>query len=241
VVFIMAGSALHLIIADDVRRRVLVGRADTGAAWTYPEEYLLGSLGADIWYAPSLDAKLPDSPFPLSFADLFDAIGGPDSPLTGLRRVLGEIEAARDSHDLGRALKVLAGAPVILGHLAGRRPAFSDLLFQALPVFVAYEQQDSSLADVDNWTEQKWGFGDLLHWRRTGRFLANLWAVAEERSGEPGERAKAFALGYLTHIATDVTSHAYVNQIVGGPARALREVAPSQPRERQRSCGARAG
>jgi len=65
----------------------------------------------------------------------------------------------------------------------------------------------------NNEKEETWLWFDMLHYRRTGQFAQNL----VKRAGS--DRGKAFAFGYLSHIATDVTGHAFVNQIVGTPYR----------------------
>ncbi|MEM0482829.1 MAG: zinc dependent phospholipase C family protein [Nitrososphaerota archaeon] len=61
--------------------------------------------------------------------------------------------------------------------------------------------------------EADWYWFDMLHYRNTGRFAANLIALADD------DVKLAYAYGYLTHIATDVVGHGFVNQIVGGPYR----------------------
>ena len=60
-----------------------------------------------------------------------------------------------------------------------------------------------------NRSEDKWYWFDMLHYRRTGYFARQLV------DGATTPAQKAFAFGYLSHIATDVTGHPYVNQIVG--------------------------
>jgi hypothetical protein len=59
-------------------------------------------------------------------------------------------------------------------------------------------------------------WSDMLHYRKTGAFGQALWHGAA-KSDDDG--LKAYALGYLTHMATDVTGHAMVNAIAGGPFR----------------------
>ena len=61
--------------------------------------------------------------------------------------------------------------------------------------------------------ESEWYWLDMLHYRDTGRFAANLVSSAES------DPQIAYAFGYLTHIATDIVGHSYINQIVGGPYR----------------------
>ena len=59
-------------------------------------------------------------------------------------------------------------------------------------------------------------WSDMLHYRKTGQFGQALWDGA---ATSDDEGVRAYALGYLTHIATDVTGHAMVNAIAGGPFR----------------------
>jgi hypothetical protein len=71
--------------------------------------------------------------------------------------------------------------------------------------------------------EQTFFWSDMFHYRETSRFAAVLW----QRAGDPTivpnatdrARFQAFALGWMAHIGTDVTGHAFVNQKVGGPYR----------------------
>lgn len=68
--------------------------------------------------------------------------------------------------------------------------------------------------------EQTFFWSDMLHYRETYRFGATLWQRA---SLEPDltlrARFQAFALGWISHLATDVTGHPFVNQKAGGPYR----------------------
>ena len=63
--------------------------------------------------------------------------------------------------------------------------------------------------------EEKWYWFDMIHYRYTGEFAKNLQQLASSGT----DLQKAFAYGWLTHLAGDVTGHPYVNQIVGGPYR----------------------
>ena len=65
----------------------------------------------------------------------------------------------------------------------------------------------------DGKPEQDWYWFDMLHYRYTGDFARALL----ENATTPAQ--KAYAYGYITHVATDVVGHGYVNQIVGGPYR----------------------
>ena len=71
--------------------------------------------------------------------------------------------------------------------------------------------------------EQTFFWSDMLHYRETYRFGAVLWQRASDPQIVPDpeqrERFQAFALGWMSHLATDVTGHAFVNQKAGGPYR----------------------
>jgi hypothetical protein len=62
--------------------------------------------------------------------------------------------------------------------------------------------------------EDQWYWFDTLHYRRTGRFASELWRLA----GSDIELQR-YALGYVSHIGTDVVGHPFVNAITGGPYR----------------------
>lgn len=67
-----------------------------------------------------------------------------------------------------------------------------------------------------NRPEIDWYWFDMLHYRQSGAFAQNLIELAELADND---KQKAYAYGYLTHIATDVMGHPYVNQMVGAPYR----------------------
>ncbi len=61
--------------------------------------------------------------------------------------------------------------------------------------------------------EQTFFWSDMLHYRKTDEFAHELWKSATT------DQQRAFALGWMTHIATDVTGHCFVNEKAGGPYR----------------------
>src|SRR2546430_11876401 len=63
---------------------------------------------------------------------------------------------------------------------------------------------------------EEWFWADVLHYWRSGKFVENLVARAKA-SGNPN--LIAYAYGYVSHYATDVVGHPYVNQVVGAPWR----------------------
>ena len=65
----------------------------------------------------------------------------------------------------------------------------------------------------DGLSENEFFWSDIFHYRKTYKFARALWINART------EQEMAFALGWMTHCATDVTGHPFVNQKVGGPWR----------------------
>jgi hypothetical protein len=86
-----------------------------------------------------------------------------------------------------------------------------------------------SLGLNKGYDNQDFFWSDMLHYRKTSRFGRSLWTLAEdkEKSGQPtteeakviADRLRAYALGYITHLATDTTGHPFVNEKSGGPFR----------------------
>jgi len=121
-----------------------------------------------------------------------------------IRHLLGEIretsELFRSAVGTGLLAGVLEGADLIT-NAAGTGPLSRQFFQMFVPDLQA------------NKHETEWYWFDMLHYRKTGEFARNLL----ERAGS--HREQAFAFGYLSHIAADVTGHAYVNQVVGTPYR----------------------
>ncbi len=68
--------------------------------------------------------------------------------------------------------------------------------------------------------EQAFFWSDMLHYRRTYEFAARLWQNASaEKDQARRARFQAFALGWMSHLATDVVGHSFVNEKSGGPYR----------------------
>ena len=76
--------------------------------------------------------------------------------------------------------------------------------------------QDQLAGQMPRMDVRNWYWFDILHYRKVGRLAYEMKKKAFE-SNDP--KLKAYTYGYLSHIATDVIGHAYVNQIVGGPYR----------------------
>ncbi|MFD7613068.1 zinc dependent phospholipase C family protein [Streptomyces sp. NPDC059828] len=64
--------------------------------------------------------------------------------------------------------------------------------------------------------EQTFMWSDMFHYRKTFEFGHHLFRTAQK---DGDEAHMAFALGWMSHLATDVTGHAFTNEKCGGPYR----------------------
>lgn len=100
---------------------------------------------------------------------------------------------------------------------------FSSLL-STVVMDVASQSKDwwgnFSLGLNKGYDNQDFFWSDMLHYRKTSRFGAALWTLADQTvDPEVADRLRAYALGYITHLATDTTGHPFVNEKSGGPFR----------------------
>lgn len=135
-----------------------------------------------------------------------------DTYITLYQQYLGPI-----SEDQAQAFSQLSGGlSEIVGNVTGD---LSTLLITTLEDFFT-QQKDwwsfFSLGLNKGFDNKAFFWSDMLHYRNTGQFGRAILKNAIA-SGDDG--AVAYALGYLTHIGTDVTGHAFVNSISGGPFR----------------------
>ena len=141
--------------------------------------------------------------------DLYSAL---DPYITKYEQYLGPI-----SEDQAEEMSRLTGGlNEVVGDITGD---LSSILITALEDFVTSQKdwwEYFSLGLDQGFDEQSYLWSDMLHYRETGTFARTILKNAIA-SGDDG--AKAYALGYITHVATDVTGHAFVNSISGGPFR----------------------
>src|SRR6266566_4978104 len=183
---------------------------------TYPNFASLGAIGPDLFFF------LPD------FRNQ-DGIST-SSVLVTVLRFLEELYAAVDpyiskwehylgpiSEDTGEEISRLTGGlSETVGDITGE---LSSILITGIEDYVA--------KNIDFWTffslglnqgfdDQAFFWSDMLHYRDTGQFARS---ILKNANATGNDQARAYALGYNTHVATDVTGHAFVNSIVGGPFR----------------------
>jgi hypothetical protein len=188
----------------------------------------IGSVGPDLFFWGP-DYEIVDKLYKLyrNIADVIeiynkvvepirkvkDAVGEPVEDLVEtlapstvdlIRHLLNEIE------ETAELFKSAIGTGIFAGVLEG-----ANLLTDAAGIgSLSHQFFQQFVPDLqNNENEENWYWFDMLHYRYTGDFARNLVHSANTST------EKAFAYGYLSHIAADVTGHPYVNQIVGSPYR----------------------
>lgn len=112
--------------------------------------------------------------------------------------------------------RLTGGLSEVVGDITGE---LSSILISALEDF-AVKHIDFlgifSLGLDHGWDDQAYFWSDMLHYRRTAEFGRALWLAANDSDDN---ELRAYALGYLTHVAADTTGHPFVNAMSGGPYR----------------------
>jgi hypothetical protein len=186
----------------------------------HPNFASLGAIGPDLFFfLPDFrDEKgLPLSSVLVSvlrfLEDLYKTL---DPYIDKYEKYLGPI-----SENMGEEISRLTGGlSETVSNVAGE---LVSILITALEDFVTQQYDIFELFSLGlnkGYDEQAFLWSDMLHYRQTGRFGRALWEQAQAvKDAEERDHARAYALGYLTHLATDVTGHALVNSISGGPFR----------------------
>jgi hypothetical protein len=208
-----------------------VESARINPAWAGDDVGDLGALMDEFPNFAAIGAVGPDLFFFLP--DFRDYKGIPTaSVLIGVLGFLEQVYEAIDpyiskwehylgpiSEDTAEELSRLAGGlDISVANITGELGGIVTTLLEDLAV----QQQDwwekFSLGLDVGYDDQAYLWSDMLHYRATGQFGQTLWENAK-KGGARQNRQRAYALGYITHLATDVTAHAYVNAISGGPFR----------------------
>jgi hypothetical protein len=226
---------IHNLVLAEATGRLLTTGNDAGRAaaeilFAEREAAMLGAVGPDLFFfAP--DSEVADSLVTLfenveRIVDLYDAVAEPIKdvreagfdPIEDAVETLSPttVELVRRAVERVRETTTLFDATVRTGLFAGVAAGVNIVTDAAsVPGECARIFERFSPPLQDNRPESEWSWFDMLHCRRTGRFGRNL--VDLSRTGT--RRQRAYAMGYLSHVATDLVGHAFVNQVVGGPYR----------------------
>lgn len=242
----MPSFYIHITVAEHVARRF--GDADAWSddrvpsphlpgpsprqlralAEAHPNYYALGAVGPDLLFL------LPDFRGSLFGRRLGNTLVGVASFVDDLMTNLDEWVLSYwdryfgpHRHNVELAVSRLSGdmstvAQDVLGSLIA-------IQIQAAASLASYTNDwfaNFSLGHNKGYDNRDFLWSDMLHYRKTSQFGRALWQIAEEREGAGdadaklwADRLRAYALGYITHIATDVTGHPFTNEKSGGPFR----------------------
>ena len=126
------------------------------------------------------------------------------STYTEFRILFDELKRATEAYDTAKTTTIFAGViegVELTGNTVGLGSAINGF-FKTFEPDLYY-----------NRPEIDWYWFDMLHYRKSGEFANNLVKYADT------DKKKAYAYGYLSHIATDMVGHSFVNQVVGAPYR----------------------
>lgn len=220
----------HIVLKEAINELYAIGGPTaSGAANIIQSELpsaIMGSIGPDMFFWGP-DYKAVDKLYKLykNIEEVVEIYNNVVQPIRDIRDAV--IEPVEDlvetlapetiqliKYSLERIKQTAAlfksavGTGIFAGVLEG-----ANLLTDAGGVGSLSQQFFNMFVPNLNDSEEKWYWFDMLHYRETGKFAQQLI----RRANRPIE--KAFAFGYLSHIATDLTGHPYVNQIVGAPYR----------------------
>jgi hypothetical protein len=129
--------------------------------------------------------------------------------------------------NLDEAVSRLTGdLSTVIGDVLGAQASLVSRAAIALATVQSDWFANFSLGHNKAYDNRAFLWSDMLHYRKTSKFAQILWRLAAnwEQRGEPEgvlwrERLCAYAIGYMTHLGTDVTGHPFTNEKSGGPFR----------------------
>lgn len=202
----MPSIGIHLLVLDEVTAALKDGsstdREHARILLEAPAFAALGALGPDLGFFMGVAPRAVHA-----LATIFgwsrDVV-----------RVFSDIDGLSDlTPNLAGLLQQLTGT--VEGLLLVAQSTIIDSLSELASVFHGPLVAPDGIQQGK--PEEHWEWGNLFHWRVTSPLVAG---VMREAATQNKIGWQAYALGYLTHIGTDVTGHPYTNQVVGGPARA---------------------
>ena len=203
-------------------------------AQRHPNYFALGAIGPDLFFfLPDFRAaciagkRLPIANSLIGILEWLDRLytALDEWILKDWERIFGPV-----SENIEEALSALTGdLSTVVSDIVGKLSSIAitallDLASQAYDWFGLF-----SLGLNKGYDNQDFFWSDMLHYRKTSQFGRSLWelALAREASGQPtpdaakaeADKLRAYALGYMTHLAADTTGHPFVNEKCGGPFR----------------------
>jgi len=229
----MPKYGIHHIVVKDALNQLAVSQDPNavGAAQIFQAELpsaIIGSVGPDLFFWGP-DYEIVDKLYRLyqNISDVVEVYNRIVEPIRQVGDAVGDVTEALvgtlapntielikhlidEVKETAALFKTAVGTNLFSGVIQG-----VDLLTNAAGLgSLSHQFFQQFVPDVhNNDLENEWYWFDMLHYRYTGQFSANLIEAAAN------DRQKAFAYGYMSHIAADVVGHPYVNVIVGSPYR----------------------
>lgn len=174
-----------------------------------PSYVALGSIGPDLFvFLP--DFKPPLGPPIYEIMKFMEGFWEKIDPyIAAYEQSLGpQVDQA------GSIANALTGG--LLQTITDASQQISNILITALEDLVTSQFDWFSILGSgvpSGYDEQTFFWSDMLHYRKTYEFGARLWRNAQT------DQERAYAIGWMTHLGTDVVGHSFVNQKCGGPFR----------------------
>lgn len=227
----MAGPAVHHIIGKEYLNTVLKKRYTDPNSTLFWDQmdfgklapvYHLGCQGPDFLFFNSNDWPLGGAikPIAATYLEVMEFIDEFKKTLKELipEEILVLVSKLESlAEDAVERSVLLSEISDLIGDVQNNMNALTGLVESKIKEFVTDSVDVFNLLSHPQQHGQKfneWWWFDTLHIRRSGRFLRELLLTSPNNSME-----RAFALGYLTHYATDIVGHPYVNAMSGGPYR----------------------
>jgi len=188
----------------------------------HPSYYALGAIGPDLFFflfpeqrsACVLGKRFPIANSLIGVAEWLDDFYGKFDEwiLEDWERYFGPVV-----ENIDEALSRLTGdLPRVVSDITSKFAsigitALADLFSQNYDWWGLF-----SLGLNKGYDNQDFFWSDMLHYRKTSNFGISLWTHANEQNDD---KLRAYALGYITHLATDTAGHPFVNEKCGGPFR----------------------
>ena len=214
----MPGPASHLFIASKIAESyddISDAEIKNLISGENEKYYKMGSTGPDLWFFA------PDYPIIEYMEVLLEFLSKIALPIKDLYEDTIEpvVDAIGDVTDGVETVLDTATCDSI-SSIQTRTDHISELFSESLNSVIVHiftksiNTFDLMRAEAQKGNnEDEWFWFDILHSRRSGQFLNEMWSLSDT------DKKKAYVLGYASHVAADVTGHPYINQAVGGPGR----------------------
>ncbi len=193
----------HFVLLDEIVKRL--GPQQQSIVEANQEYAYWGSVGPDFFYFFEQDWGLAGALSEFYF-ELYDEL---EEVVTLANQVKSFKEDVEDwiSGGLTAEIRDVARRTEVL--VNGLVAKFLTSNVDFFEVFTPPIARDPRTSAVNGW----W-LADLAHQRKTTSFARTLW-----KGSETNAALRAYAMGYVSHVATDAVGHSVVNLIVGGPYR----------------------